>query len=68
MVDWFSFGCMLAEFISGDNPFRTEEALKFGLERAGKEKDKDKKSKVSVFSPTERAKDKRRQQVSASDG
>ena len=29
-VDWFSFGCMLAEFISGVNPFRSETALKFG--------------------------------------
>ena len=31
MVDWFSFGCMLAEFISGINPFRSEKALNFGL-------------------------------------
>ena len=29
-VDWFSFGCMLAEFISGVNPFRSDKALKFG--------------------------------------
>lgn len=35
-VDWFSFGCCLAEFISGQNPFRSEAALKFGLDR-GKE-------------------------------
>lgn len=35
-VDWFSFGCCLAEFISGSNPFRSQEALKFGLD-AGKE-------------------------------
>jgi beta-adrenergic-receptor kinase len=32
-VDWFSFGCCLAEFISGQNPFRSETALNFGLER-----------------------------------
>jgi hypothetical protein len=31
MVDWFSFGCCLAEFISGTNPFRSETALNFGL-------------------------------------
>lgn len=31
-VDWFSFGCVLAEFISGANPFRSQAALKFGLE------------------------------------
>lgn len=31
-VDWFSFGCMLAEFISGVNPFRSEKALNFGFE------------------------------------
>eukprot|EP00339_Tiarina_fusa_P022130 CAMPEP_0117009122 /NCGR_PEP_ID=MMETSP0472-20121206/8377_1 /TAXON_ID=693140 ORGANISM="Tiarina fusus, Strain LIS" /NCGR_SAMPLE_ID=MMETSP0472 /ASSEMBLY_ACC=CAM_ASM_000603 /LENGTH=640 /DNA_ID=CAMNT_0004711325 /DNA_START=330 /DNA_END=2249 /DNA_ORIENTATION=+ len=35
-VDWFSFGCCLAEFISGANPFRSEAALNFGL-AAGKE-------------------------------
>lgn len=38
-VDWFSFGCCLAEFISGQNPFRSEAALNFGL-------DKGKQSKV----------------------
>jgi serine/threonine protein kinase len=32
-VDWFSFGCCVAEFISGSNPFRSEAALNFGLER-----------------------------------
>jgi len=32
-VDWFSFGCCLAEFISGQNPFRSEAALNFGLEK-----------------------------------
>jgi len=32
-VDWFSFGCCVAEFISGTNPFRSEVALNFGLER-----------------------------------
>jgi serine/threonine protein kinase len=35
-VDWFSFGCLLAEMISGRNPFRTEAAIKYGLSR-GKE-------------------------------
>lgn len=35
-VDWFSFGCCLAEFISGANPFRSEAALNYGL-AAGKE-------------------------------
>ena len=35
-VDWFSFGCVVAEFISGTNPFRTQEALRFGLD-AGEE-------------------------------
>jgi serine/threonine protein kinase len=35
-VDWFSFGCCLAEFISGANPFRSEAALNFGL-AAGKD-------------------------------
>ncbi len=30
-VDWFSFGCVLAEMISGRNPFRTEAAINFGL-------------------------------------
>lgn len=31
-VDWFSYGCVLAEMISGVNPFRSEAALKFGQE------------------------------------
>eukprot|EP00934_Nitzschia_sp_Nitz4_P008017 Nitzschia sp. Nitz4//scaffold185_size43419//31493//33748//NITZ4_007306-RA/size43419-augustus-gene-0.66-mRNA-1//1//CDS//3329539724//8007//frame0 len=35
-VDWFSFGCCLAEFISGANPFRSEAAWNFGL-AAGKD-------------------------------
>lgn len=30
-ADWFSFGCCVAEFISGINPFRSDAALKFGL-------------------------------------
>ncbi|CAM9125538.1 unnamed protein product, partial [Ectocarpus fasciculatus] len=29
-VDWFSFGCMLYEFIHGVSPFRTETARKWG--------------------------------------
>ena len=41
MVDWFSFGCCLAEFISGTNPFRSEVALNYGL-------DKGKKTKVCI--------------------
>ena len=32
-VDWFSFGCCLAEFISGQNPFRSQAALKFGVSK-----------------------------------
>mmetsp|Transcript_15686 Transcript_15686/g.19127 ORF Transcript_15686/g.19127 Transcript_15686/m.19127 type:complete len:680 (-) Transcript_15686:1156-3195(-) len=32
-IDWFSFGCVLAEMISGVNPFRSEAALKFGQEK-----------------------------------
>jgi len=40
MVDWFSFGCCLAEFISGTNPFRSEVALNFGLEKGKKTKEK----------------------------
>mmetsp|Transcript_26392 Transcript_26392/g.38999 ORF Transcript_26392/g.38999 Transcript_26392/m.38999 type:complete len:664 (+) Transcript_26392:304-2295(+) len=39
-VDWFSFGCCLAEFISGQNPFRSTAALNFGLERGKQTKDK----------------------------
>lgn len=35
-VDWFSFGCCVAEFISGANPFRSEAALNFGR-AAGRE-------------------------------
>ena len=37
-VDWFSFGCLLAELISGTNPFRCEAALNFGLQRGKKTK------------------------------
>lgn len=33
-VDWFSFGCVVAEMICGCNPFRSESALKFGLSKA----------------------------------
>ena len=35
-VDWFSFGCMVAEFASGTCPFRSQQALDFG--RGTKEK------------------------------
>jgi hypothetical protein len=31
MVDWFSFACCIYEFISGYNPFRSQDALQFGL-------------------------------------
>lgn len=30
-VDWFSYGCVLVEMITGCNPFRTECALNFGM-------------------------------------
>jgi len=40
-VDWFSFGCCIAEFICGKNPFRSEAAYKFGV-------DKGEKAKVSL--------------------
>jgi serine/threonine protein kinase len=39
-VDWFSFGCCLAEFISGSNPFRSEAAYNFGLGRGKQTKEK----------------------------
>jgi len=39
-VDWFSFGCCMAEFISGVNPFRCEAALNFGLESGRSTKEK----------------------------
>lgn len=39
-VDWFSFGCLLAEFISGTNPYRSDEAIKFGFENGKKTKEK----------------------------
>jgi serine/threonine protein kinase len=39
-VDWFSFGCCVAEFISGINPFRSEAALNFGLEKGKQNKEK----------------------------
>lgn len=40
MVDWFSFGCCLAEFISGTSPFRSQEALDFGFEKGHTTKEK----------------------------
>lgn len=39
-VDWFSFGCCLAEFISGTNPFRSDAALQFGLDKGKTSKEK----------------------------
>jgi len=55
MVDWFSFGCMLAEFISGTNPFRSEKALNFGL---AKTKDQLQSSGSSSKDERKRAKEK----------
>lgn len=59
MVDWFGFGCCLAEFISGVNPFRSEAALNFGMEKnkktkvsslsTGKDKKEDKKAKEKAI-------------------
>jgi beta-adrenergic-receptor kinase len=40
MVDWFSLGCCLAEFISGSNPFRSERALLFGTDKGKLTKEK----------------------------
>ena len=39
-VDWFSFGCCLYEFISGYNPFRSQEALRFGMKEGMESKEK----------------------------
>ena len=39
-VDWFSYGCCVAEFISGRNPFRSEAALRFGREQGKQSKEK----------------------------
>lgn len=39
-VDWFSFGCCVAEFICGTNPFRSDAALKFGLDNGKQTKEK----------------------------
>jgi beta-adrenergic-receptor kinase len=39
-VDWFSFGCCVAEFVSGWNPFRSEAALNFGMEKGMQTKEK----------------------------
>ena len=57
-VDWFSFGCCVAEFISGANPFRSEAALNFGV-AAGKEtkvrewkKKKTRKKMEKIFFPS----------------
>lgn len=40
VVDWFSFGCCVAEFISGSNPFRSEAAIAFGTKRGKPTKEK----------------------------
>ena len=50
-VDWFSFGCCVAEFIAGFNPFRSEAALAFGLERIDRtkqSKDKEKERAIDL--------------------
>lgn len=39
-VDWFSFGCCLAEFLSGTNPFRCKAALTFGTEKGMQTKER----------------------------
>lgn len=39
-VDWFSFGCCLYEFISGFNPFRSQDALRFGMKEGMESKEK----------------------------
>jgi len=39
-VDWFSFGCLVAEMISGISPFRCEDAIKFGKSKGHTKKDK----------------------------
>mmetsp|Transcript_24922 Transcript_24922/g.68702 ORF Transcript_24922/g.68702 Transcript_24922/m.68702 type:complete len:669 (-) Transcript_24922:115-2121(-) len=39
-VDWFSFGCCVAEFVCGNNPFRTQASLKFGIEAGQESKEK----------------------------
>lgn len=39
-VDWFSFGCCVAEFISGVNPFRSERAYRYGKEQGKDTKEK----------------------------
>jgi serine/threonine protein kinase len=43
MVDWFSFGCMLYEFMAGTSPFRTARAKAWGgYERKDRDKAIDK--------------------------
>jgi len=37
-ADWFSFGCMLAEFITGVSPFRNAKAVQFGKNKGIKNK------------------------------
>jgi len=37
-VDWFSFGCCMAEFMSGKNLFRSTVAVRFGRERGEPER------------------------------
>lgn len=39
-VDWFSFGCLMSEFISGTNPFRSETSINYGFEKGHKTKEK----------------------------
>ena len=61
MVDWFSFGCMLAEFISGINPFRSERALNFGLEKMSQRL---KTNESDVSEKKEKKDERKRQKVS----
>lgn len=53
-VDWFSFGCVVAEMISGVNPFRSESALNFSRGFLGKGLTKDKAVDYATleFEPT----------------
>ena len=51
-VDWFSFGCVVYEFLYGISPFRTERARKWGnfpkLEKADRDRAIDISIQVSM--------------------
>ncbi len=53
VINWVSFGCMLAEFISGMKPFQSDNALNFGL---AKTKDQLQSSGSSIKDDQKRAK------------